>query len=260
MSDNKLRVLIVDDNDMNLKIIDKITQKLGCSTTCLNSGEKCIEEIYRNTYDLLLLDHMMPGMDGLEVLAEMKKHSDHMCTKTTVVVLTANTGDGMAEEYISKGFDGYLGKPVSVQMLQEVLQLVAENEDDCQNENTNQKEMTEWDLSKFHIDFKTGLSFVWDDLEQYRMMVEIFANDFEKRNAKMNAVMSLETLADYAILVQGLKGNARTLGATELGELAYAEELAAKGGDLDFIINNHEQLLNEWKLVVDGFLHFLRGN
>ena len=266
MTDRRLRVLIVDDNDMNLKIIDKITQKLGCSTTCLNSGKKCIEEIYHHSYDLLFLDHMMPEMDGLQVLTEMKTRTDHKCMNTKVIVLTANTGEGMAEEYLEKGFDGYLGKPVSVQMIQEVLDLFLEENNLCESESTGKPSdkvtghtNTEAFLHQYHIEYKTGLSFVWDDEEQYRMMADIFANDFEKRNEKMNLLMKVDTLSDYAILVHGLKGNARTLGATGLGGFAYAEELAAKRGDLEYITNHHEQLLQEWKLVTEGFCRYTRG-
>ncbi len=261
-----LKILVVDDSDINLRIIDKSLGKLGYLSKCLDSGQKCMEEIYNEHYDMILLDHMMPEMDGVQVLTEMKEKKDHLCQDAKVVVLTANTGEGVKEQYLEIGFDDYLAKPVSMQTLEDIIQRQLKNNDrkdslifngtetdSLVNECTMVASENVWDLSQHHIDTQTGIEFAGDDPEQYLAMIGIFAGDFVKRRKKLEDSMTTETLGDYAILVHGLKGNARTLGAAQLGELAYEEELAAKSGDLDFVQAHFDKLVQEWTLVVDGF-------
>ena len=112
------KVLIVDDNKLNLKVADKLLKKYNINTTLLESGFELIENIKSGeTYDLILLDDMMPKMRGTEALAKIKELG---CIIPTIA-LTANALSGMKEVYLKAGFEGYLSKPIEKNELLEIL-------------------------------------------------------------------------------------------------------------------------------------------
>jgi len=113
------KVLVVDDNKLNLKVAEKVLEPFKLSVTCVESGDAGIEEIIKNTYDLVLLDDMMPGKSGVETLKEI--HETLEDYKIPTVALTANAIAGMKEKYLSDGFDDYLAKPIEKEELKRVL-------------------------------------------------------------------------------------------------------------------------------------------
>ena len=115
-------VLIVDDNDANLLVAKKLLQGTGIQTDTAVSGGKCLEKTLQNRYDLILMDHLMPEMDGIECLRAVRAQTGGLNHGTPVVILTANAGEEYRALYRKEGFDGYLLKPVSgIQLEAEVL-------------------------------------------------------------------------------------------------------------------------------------------
>ncbi len=116
--DNR-KVLIVDDNKLNLKVAQKLLSKYNLLVTTLESGVECIEHIERGEqYDIILLDDMMPKMSGKETLKKLKENENF---KIPTIALTANAISGMKEEYLALGFDDYLAKPIEKIELERVL-------------------------------------------------------------------------------------------------------------------------------------------
>lgn len=114
------RILVVDDVKVNLKVIEGLLKKTQIQIETVDGGAKCIEKAYNKKYDIILLDHMMPEIDGEDALKEIKKEG---CINhdTPVIVLTAYVMAGARERYIEKGFDDYLPKPVSGEDLENML-------------------------------------------------------------------------------------------------------------------------------------------
>ena len=115
-----IRILLVDDTPLNLKVTCKLLEKYNANhiVTCSN-GFECIEKIQRGeTYDLILLDDMMPKMSGVETLQKLKEMPGF---HTPTVALTANAITGMREKYIKEGFDDYLAKPIEKDQLIQVV-------------------------------------------------------------------------------------------------------------------------------------------
>ena len=112
------KILLVDDNKLNLKVASKLLDIYEVQIETCTSGEECIEKIKNNTYDLILLDDMMPKMSGTETLQELKKIAGF---NTKVIALTANAITGMKEKYLNSGFDDYLAKPIDKLELNRVL-------------------------------------------------------------------------------------------------------------------------------------------
>ena len=113
------KILVVDDNNLNIKVAVRLLDTYKIKPDTCTSGLECLEKIKDTTYDLILLDDMMPKMSGTETLNKIKK--EYKDFKTKVVVLTANAISGMKEKYIEEGFDDYLAKPIDRLELERVL-------------------------------------------------------------------------------------------------------------------------------------------
>lgn len=108
-------ILAVDDNFINLKIAEGLLEPTKANVTLAESGKEALELMEKQHYDVILLDHMMPEMDGIEVLAEAKKRDNSLCRDSKYIVLTANAISGVSDEYKEAGFDDYLSKPIDPQ-------------------------------------------------------------------------------------------------------------------------------------------------
>lgn len=103
------KVLVVDDNKINLKVAARLLSNYKVNVELVESGFECLEKVKTNTYDLILMDDMMPKMSGVETFHKLKENNSF---NTPVVALTANAITGMKEKYLSEGFNGYLSKPI----------------------------------------------------------------------------------------------------------------------------------------------------
>lgn len=113
------KVLVVDDNQLNLRVAERLLRAYKCDIECVSSGSECITKIVNGEkYDLILLDDMMPKMSGSETLVKLKEIDSF---DTPVCVLTANAITGMREEYLGKGFNDYLSKPIVKEELNRVI-------------------------------------------------------------------------------------------------------------------------------------------
>ena len=115
---NGKRILVVDDNRLNLKVTDRMLKPYNVLTILVESGEECLSILKESKFDLILIDQMMPGMNGIEVMNKLKEDKNF---KTPVVVLTADAVKGQKEKYISEGFDDYMSKPIDKKELSRVL-------------------------------------------------------------------------------------------------------------------------------------------
>ena len=111
-------ILVVDDNLLNLKVAERLLKVYKCNITFASSGSECLDKVSNNKYDLILLDDMMPRMSGTETLQKLKEIDSF---NTPVVALTANAITGMREEYINRGFNDYLSKPIVKEDLNRVM-------------------------------------------------------------------------------------------------------------------------------------------
>lgn len=115
------RVFVVDDNEMNLEVIASILEMLDIDVSRANGGQAAINHLDVETYDLILTDDMMPEISGTEVMQYLHEQEDSASHSTPIVVLTANAIAGAREEYIRKGFDDFMTKPIDIDVLQKIL-------------------------------------------------------------------------------------------------------------------------------------------
>ncbi|HAG69401.1 MAG TPA: fatty acid-binding protein DegV, partial [Lachnospiraceae bacterium] len=119
------RILVVDDNAMNLMVVQKLLRDTKALVDTAESGETALQKTLAEKYDLILMDHLMPEMDGIETLHRIREQIGGQCKETKVCALTANAGSDKQSMYYKEGFDGYLLKPVSGSELEnEIIRLL----------------------------------------------------------------------------------------------------------------------------------------
>ena len=117
-------ILIVDDNEMNLKVAGRFLEKYACNVDMVMSAFEGLDLINKGKqYDLLLLDEMMPKMTGTEMMLKLKEEG----YDKPIVVITADVIATSKEDFMAKGFDDYLGKPISIKELEAVLKKFLSN-------------------------------------------------------------------------------------------------------------------------------------
>ncbi|SCY20726.1 DegV family protein [Butyrivibrio sp. INlla14] len=115
------RILIVDDNEMNLEVEKKLLAQTQIIVDVADSGEKALSLTSAVRYDVIFMDHLMPLMNGIECLQAIRKQRGGLNNHAPVIVLTANAGSDNRELYNASGFDGYLLKPISGALFEEML-------------------------------------------------------------------------------------------------------------------------------------------
>ncbi len=124
----EVRILVVDDNKMNSKVVSSLLAATKMKIDVANSGYECLELTKKKYYSVILLDYMMPEMDGVETLKNIRKQENGMCRETAVVALTGNVVSGARQMYMEQGFDGYVEKPVQSKKLEaEILRFLPDD-------------------------------------------------------------------------------------------------------------------------------------
>lgn len=123
---NNKKVLLVDDNKINLKVAERLLESYGIKTESVESGFACLDKIKAGEkYDLIMLDDMMPKMSGVETLKKLKEIKGF---DTKVIALTANALTGMREKYLNDGFNDYLAKPINKEELNKIINKYLNND------------------------------------------------------------------------------------------------------------------------------------
>lgn len=129
------RVLVVDDNKVNIKLASRLLEGYNVTIESAESGSECVDKVKANQkdnpYDIIFLDHMMPEMDGVATLKLLKSYGYNL---PPIIALTANSYPGVKEQYLELGFNDYLAKPISYKELNKCLFKYLYKEDDSENE------------------------------------------------------------------------------------------------------------------------------
>ena len=113
-------VLAVDDNNINLKVIKGLLKRTGVQVDLAAGGQECLDMLVKKKYDIIFLDHLMPGMDGIETLNHIRGMGEQY-KNIPVIALTANAMSDARERYLNSGFDDYLEKPINSDKLEKTL-------------------------------------------------------------------------------------------------------------------------------------------
>jgi len=246
-------VLVVDDNPMNLTVIKGLLKSTKMFVTTAASGEECLEKLKYGSFNVVLLDHMMPGMDGLETIARIRETDKDL----PVYALTANATAGGDEFYKSRGFNGYLAKPIDSMALEKAIMqhlpeeiMMRPTEADVSYEPDELSEDLKWVTDVEGIVIEDGIRNS-GGVSTYVKSINNFYETIEHSAKILEDALAEDDIRLYTVKVHALKTSARIVGANELSVLAERLEEAGKSENTAFIKENNDKLLNDLRAFKD---------
>lgn len=275
------RLLVVDDVEMNLRVVQGLLKATQIQIDTAMSGGECLKLVSKKQYDIIFLDHMMPDMDGIETLRRIRDMTDNPNEKTPIIMLTANAIIGAKEEYLRAGFQDYLTKPIREEELQgmlvkflreELIQYPEERIESTQDDEKKQETSEQHIGSAFglkentgilqdikgvtELDIETGLLYCMNDEDFYaEMLREYMKGD---KAEVLEQFFDAKDWSNYRTSIHALKSTSLTIGAVALSGKAKELEWSAKDGDEDYIQAHHKEVLAEYRQLTDKLRHILK--
>lgn len=263
-------VLVVDDNAMNLAVVRGKLKKTQMKLDMASGGKECLELCRNQKYDLILMDHMMPEMDGIETLHALKEETITPNTHTPVIALTANAIAGVEQMYLQEGFVAYLSKPLDTEKL---LKVIAENlnpELVFYEEGIFEPVFEEYEINApavqgreepketVLIDTQSAMSFMDNDEELYQEVLSAYCTQGKKYVQELPKHVEEGDWKKYQIIVHSIKSTSLSIGAKELSEMAKEQEFAAKEGREQDIRKAWDEFYARYKRVLEAANELLR--
>ena len=253
-------MLVVDDYEMNLKVFKGLLKHTQMQVSDAISGQRCLDMVKQERFDLIFLDHMMPGMDGIETLHAIRDNK--LCEGVPIIMLTANAIVGDRERYMNEGFDDFLSKPIIPDKLDKMIlkhlpekYIEKAEEDEKMSEKTVDSEPENlFDRLKVRlpeIKFETGLVTCSGDEEFY---LDLF-KDFTELTIKedLEKYLSEGDYKNYCIQIHGFKNSAYSMGAMKLGDLAFEMEKLSRESLPDEIKDLQKQLFEQYNRICSQY-------
>lgn len=250
------RILAVDDVLVNLRVIQSLLKKTGIKIDTAINGSEALDLVRQNKYDVILLDHLMPGKDGIETLHDMKNISGDLNRHTPVIMITANAISGAREEYLEEGFADYISKPFSLAELQKMLlkylpvSKIEGSNAETKTAHERYKERTIVERRKI-TDAECIADKVPDIINKVAAREachedEVLFHDrlatfiSEDKRELLKSAHDRGDLANYKMIVRSIRASAQGIGAVELAMKAVNVESAIETGER--IEETHEEL------------------
>ncbi|MCR5536119.1 MAG: response regulator [Succinivibrio sp.] len=223
----KARLMVVDDNEMNLMVVTELLKQNEIVPVTCQSGEECLNRLKEQEFDLVLLDHMMPHMDGIETLHHVSELK--LRRRPKFIVLTANAVSGARQNYLKEGFDDYLSKPIDYRALEDLLRqhLPKELLEDVVEESPAQPVQESKPQGSDLFDPAIGLQYCAGSEEMYVNLAKMFVSLKPQKLAQLEEAFSTGNYQNYTTFVHALKSSSLSMGCKKLS--ALAKELEAQG-------------------------------
>jgi CheY-like chemotaxis protein len=253
-------ILVVDDNEFNLKVAEGLLELFGIKAVLASSGKEAIGMIMNVNFDIVFMDHMMPDMDGLEATAEIRKllsNRKENRKQLPIIALTANAVQGSREMFLEHGMDDFLSKPIEMAALARILsewlppeKIIIKHEEDAKEEDSSKEDGSKRDdrsekdifweaIAKINeINTETGLTRVSGHKDMYRNNLKLFKERIEADNEKMELFLNRGDIKNFSITVHAIKSALASIGAEQLSGIALGLENASHDGDAEFCRQN----------------------
>lgn len=258
------KILAVDDLPVNLLVIANLLKETRIKIDTAGSGRECMDKCSQQKNDLILMDHMMPEMDG--VLTFEKLHGDKSSPnfETPVIMLTANALAGMREQYMDVGFADYVSKPVRGAKLEEAIRrnlpesLIkpASPEIPAEAVSTEPSGFADICGAVPELNVNAALQYCCGSAE----LLNDLLHDFTENDhfSDLKAAFEEKRWEDYRRHAHSLKSTSLMIGLTGLSERARASELALKSGCTEFAELNHDSLIEEYSALLGKIKDYLK--
>lgn len=269
------RVLVVDDNKVNLNVTARLLQVYGVKAELADSGRKAIEMVNSAYYDLVFMDHMMPELDGVDTTKLIRAQGDAYSLGIPIVALTANAVSGAREMFMAAGFNSFISKPIQIALLEKVLveflpkQMVkyvkrngsrSESTADIFSEGiTAAAAESDEEILIPNVDVKAGLSLCGGSAEAYLAILKTFMETADDSILKIETYSQNRDYKNYTTEVHGLKSSALAIGAVSLSEMAKKLEEAGREEDYKQIQQDTPILIARFSEIAENIKPFVES-
>lgn len=258
------KILAVDDLPVNLLVIANLLKETRIKIDTAGSGRECLDKCSQQKYDLILMDHMMPEMDGVQTLEKLHGDKSSPNFETPVIMLTANALAGMREQYMDVGFADYVSKPVRGAKLEEAIRrnlpefLIkpASPEIPAEAVSTEPSGFADICGAVPELNVNAALQYCCGSAE----LLNDLLHDFTENDhfSDLKAAFEEKRWEDYRRHAHSLKSTSLMIGLTGLSERARASELALKGSCTEFAELNHDSLIEEYSALLGKIKDYLK--
>ncbi len=254
------KVLAVDDNSTNIKVIQGILSMYQIRVDTAMSGAEALEKVAKNHYHLILMDQMMPIMDGIETADRIRKLPQKDKKNVPIIALTANAIRGSREMFLEKGFQDYISKPMDINLLEKVLMKYLPDE----FIHFVDREDPSYKISKniliAGVDTQIGIKNYNNSVSRYIQVLKFLYDDGEEQIARMEEMVEKEAYDDYTFETHALKGLALGIGAMNLSEKAKNQELAVRNQNYEKVKREAHALFDEYRVILANIKFVLLEN
>ncbi|GHT00760.1 hypothetical protein AGMMS50276_27350 [Synergistales bacterium] len=234
-----MRVLIVDDVGSNLKVCEGLLSPFKMSVSTCESGELALELVRENEYDIVFMDHMMPGMDGIEATAKIRAMDGERFKEMPIIALTANVISGMKEMFLENGFSDFLSKPIEISKLYKMMDkwVPADKRRKVEIDAREETDAADSSIEIEGVDYARGIMMAGGALPRYLEILDIYLRDVEVRTSLMKAMLDIQAPSEdefrsFTTQAHALKSASANIGATDLSKTAAALENAGARKDI----------------------------
>ncbi len=243
------QILIVDDNEMNLKVAKGLLQPLQMNIDTASSGKMAIEMVQEKRYHIVFMDHMMPVMDGVETTQNIRKLPDEYIQNMPIIALTANAVMGAREIFKEAGMNDFVAKPIELKNICSKIRawLPKDLIHKMSEPVAVQEQISEQDLPVIEgLDVAEGIKNS-GSLQLFTNLLGDFYKLIDLKSTKIEKCLADGMIRDYTIEVHALKNTARMIGALELSELFYKMEQCGNAEDLETITRENPAIMELYK-------------
>lgn len=264
-------VLVVDDNLINRKVVTGFLKKYKFELTEAASGPEAIALVKEKRFDLILMDYMMPGMDGVEAVSIIRGECGENGSRPVIIALTANAMEGVREKFLQLGFQDYIAKPIDKELLNEVLdrwipderkkpgtEEGAEKKAEAAKGTGGEGKLHFEDIRIRGVDMGEVMKQHTGGVEDFVELLELYCIDGKRKCGLLRELKEKEDYKTYGIEVHGLKSASANVGAMELSARAREHENAAGLQDAQFIAGHFEELLRSYEELLREIESFLK--
>ena len=254
------RVLIVDDNAVNLSVAEGLLKPFEIQVDTIQSGEEAVKIVGEIRYDIVFMDHMMPGMDGVAATRYIRE--DMGDKELIIIALTANAIRGTDTLLKQVGMNDFIAKPIDMEDMAAKLrkwlpaEKIVEAEGEIKQVDPEVPEILRR-LDPKDIDIEQGLTYTGGDPDTFIFTIKVYREEIENNIALMERAIEQEDVRDFTIRIHALKSASRSVGASQLADAALKLEMSGKNDDLDFIRRNAPRTLARYREYLDILKDFV---
>jgi len=244
-------ILVVDDNNVNLIVAEGIIAPLQMKVEKAASGKQALEMIENKHYDLILMDHMMPELDGIETTRLIRRsHEDY--NNVPIIALTANVMEEMQGMFLVEGMNDFVAKPIETKVLVAKIKQWLPPEKLQRME--SKEKSREYELGQEgskrilipQLDIEQALQLVGNE-DLYWKVLREYVRLIPKKAGLLEQYLEAEDWKSYTIETHALKSSSRQIGAMALSDLAAQMEHAGNNNNIEFIRLHHRELLEKYR-------------